>query len=885
VGQILSGAREVGDALREVARELGRALGADMVGAYFLDERRERLVPLAGYHVPADLRDHFERQPLVLERFPALDRAWRTGQAVGSGSPRTDPGFDPAWTRALPEHSVLVASTLARGEPIGALFLVWWQPGRAASPAEVRLLEAVARQVGLAMENAELARQTQARLRETETLLSISRALSSTLDLGALVRHFLRIVTATLGADTVGVWMIGADGDSLEPLAGYHVPKDVLARMASVRLSVTRDPFYAEAVRTRRPVFSADVPGDHRLPDVLKQAAPHRSHLFVPIVVSERMIGGFAAVWWAAPRAVSDGELALMEAVANQAGVAIENARLFAENQRQLGELAALYQLSRAVTGQLDRAALVEAIRAEIARVVAADDIVMVLRDEEEGDLAVALRVRGGVREAVPRPARYPARGAGLMSVVLETGRALRTEDYAGECARRGLAPVPPATRPFWLGVPLRAGDRILGVLVLRGTARPFTAADERLLTNIGDLAALALRSAHLFEERTRAYTELAAAQDQLVRTEKLRALGEMASGVAHDFNNLLAAILGRTQLIALHVEDPRLRQWLDVIERAALDGAQTVRRLQEFTRIRRDEPLVAIDLNDVVRDALEITQSRWRDEPRRRGVEIEVRTALAELPPVAGDAAELREALTNLILNAVDAMPQGGVLTVESGAADGEVAVVVRDTGVGMPEHVRGKIFDPFFTTKGPQGTGLGLSMTYGILSRHGARITVETEEGKGSAFHLRFPGTERRAPAPPADAAPAPAAGPLRCLVVDDDVAVGGVVGDMLEASGHQVTVSHDPAEAIRRVGAETFDVVFTDLAMPGVSGWQVARAVKAVAPSVPVFLMTGFGVELSDEERQAHGLELVLVKPLSIQAITDALGLAERRRAQRP
>src|SRR5947207_346740 len=171
----------------------------------------------------------------------------------------------------------------------------------------------------------------------------------------------------------------------------------------------------------------------------------------------------------------------------------------------------------------------------------------------------------------------------------------------------------------------MAAGDRVLGVLALRGGERPFTERDERLLTNLAHLAALALRSARLFEERTRAYRELAAAQDQLVRTEKLRALGEMASGVAHDFNNLLASILGRAQLTLQRVNHPQLRQWLQVIERAALDGAQTVRRLQEFTRIRRDQPFVAVDLNEVVRDALEITQSRWRQEPLRRGITVEL--------------------------------------------------------------------------------------------------------------------------------------------------------------------------------------------------------------------------------------------------------------------
>jgi signal transduction histidine kinase/CheY-like chemotaxis protein len=430
-----------------------------------------------------------------------------------------------------------------------------------------------------------------------------------------------------------------------------------------------------------------------------------------------------------------------------------------------------------------------------------------------------------------------------------------------------------------WLGVPLSARDRVLGMVALRSAERPFTAAEENLLGNIAHLTALALNSVRLYEDRTRAFGELAAAQDQLVRTEKLRALGEMASGVAHDFNNLLASVLGRAQLLLRRVQEPQLRQWLQVIERAALDGAQTVRRLQEFTRIRRDQPLVPLDVNQVVRDVLDITQSRWKEEPTSRGIALDLRLALGEVPAVVGDAAELREALTNLILNAVDAMPNGGTLTLTTALVDDRVEVAVADTGVGMPAEVREKVFDPFFTTKGPQGTGLGLSMTYGIVSRHGGSIAVESEPGQGSTFRLSFPRGTDVQPAPPPAAAAAPAVRPLRCLVVDDEPPVRAVLGDILESAGHSVVTLGDGAEAIARFSAETFDLVVTDLAMPRVSGWQVARAVKQAAPQVPVFLVTGFGVELSAEERHTHGVDVVLVKPLQIQEILDAVAEVSR------
>jgi GAF domain-containing protein/ActR/RegA family two-component response regulator len=883
VGRVLSQPDAGRDAMRRVAAEVARAFGADMVGAYLLDERKERLVAAGGYHVPKDLLPFFQQRPLVLGDFPWLLESWRQGRAAWSSDVPNDPRFDRGWVENLPAHSVLFVPTLARGEPVGGLFLVWWHAGRTFERAEIRLVEGVAAQVGLAMENADLARQTQVKLAETQALLSVSRALSSTLDFQALLRHFLRAVATTLGADCVGSWLVQEDGEWLEPAAGYRVPPERLAAFREFRVSLLKHPFYAQAGRTRRPVFTSDAMHDSRIPATIREQGPHRSQLFVPVVVKDRMIGAFAAVWWQTPREFSEDEIALMEAIANQAGVALENGRLFEENRQRLEELLVLHDLSRAVTGQLERGAIVDAVHRHIARVLDARNLVVIVRDAEREELEVVLRLTDGADDPRP-PRRYPLGDIGLMSVVLATSRPVRTDDYAAECARHGVEPIQGAAElRHWLGVPMTAGEQVLGVIVLRGGPRPFRAADERLLLNIGHLAALALRSVRLFEERTRAYGELAAAQDQLVRTEKLRALGEMASGVAHDFNNLLASVLGRAQLLMRRVQDPRQLQWLRVIERSALDGAQTVRRLQEFTRIRRDQPMVPLDVTQLVRDALDITQSRWREEPVSRGVVIEVRTELAPVPPILGDAAELREALTNLILNAVDAMPTGGTLGLVTTAGDDHVEIAVSDTGVGIPPAVREKIFDPFFTTKGPHGTGLGLSLTYGIVARHGGSVSVDSEEGRGSTFRLSFPSAATvETPTPASVRADATAPRTLRCLVVDDEEPVRTVLADVIESAGHHATMVGDGAEAIERFRAEAFDVVLTDLAMPRVSGWQVARVVKQVAPRVPVVLVTGFGVELTPEERRTHGVDHVLVKPLQIQEILDALAEVARNAA---
>jgi CheY-like chemotaxis protein len=229
--------------------------------------------------------------------------------------------------------------------------------------------------------------------------------------------------------------------------------------------------------------------------------------------------------------------------------------------------------------------------------------------------------------------------------------------------------------------------------------------------------------------------------------------------------------------------------------------------------------------------------------------------------------------------------MPKGGRLSLRTRVDEGHVTVEVSDTGTGIPEAIRQKIFDPFFTTKGPKGTGLGLSMAYGILARHSGRITVESEEGRGTTFRLVFPATDQVSEAPPAPAPAADSSPSLRCLVVDDEAEVADVVADILTTAGHVAVVADSGQAAIDLLAGDAFDLVFTDLAMPGMTGWQVARAVKAKSSEVPVVMMSGFGVEVAPEELRTNGVDLVLSKPLQIQDVLRAIVTVQRKAGGRP
>jgi signal transduction histidine kinase/ActR/RegA family two-component response regulator len=398
-----------------------------------------------------------------------------------------------------------------------------------------------------------------------------------------------------------------------------------------------------------------------------------------------------------------------------------------------------------------------------------------------------------------------------------------------------------------------------------------------------GDLASLAGIAAHLGTildaaarqaGLERSYQELKDSQGQHLSTERLAALGEMAAGVAHDFNNILATIMVRSELLRQVLPDPKWISHVEVIERVAHDGARTVRRLQEFTRPAKTAKLRPVDLNAAVHESLEITKSRWKDDAHLSDIHIEVQTELGDIPPVLGDASEIREVLTNLIVNAVDAMPKGGILRLATRALSeaSRVELSVADTGMGMTEEVRAQIFDPFFTTKGTGGSGLGLSVSYGILKRHSGTISVKSVPGAGTTFTVTLPAVEGQPVEEPEASVSVP--GPLRILVVDDEEGIRVSLYAALQREGHFVAVAASGEEGLRLFGISKFDVVLTDLGMPGMSGWQVAQAVKRLRPRTPVVLITGWGATLSEADRHRPEADAILAKPVTAKAILQVL-----------
>jgi len=366
--------------------------------------------------------------------------------------------------------------------------------------------------------------------------------------------------------------------------------------------------------------------------------------------------------------------------------------------------------------------------------------------------------------------------------------------------------------------------------------------------------------------------TEKRKIEEQLLQSEKLRAVGEMASGVAHDFNNSLAIILGNTQLLLLTIKEKEQVETLKIIEKVVKDSAQTVRRLLEFTRNGIREDLYSVDINMILKEAIEMTRPRWKDEAQGRGFPIEMVTDFGKIPPAEGNVSELREVLMNMIFNAIEAMPTGGRIEIRSFHQGGKVTVQVSDTGIGMSEDVRRRVFEPFFTTKPFSNSGLGLSMSYGIIKRFGGEIHVDSEPGRGTTFTITLNAGHEIQKDKIFEEPLEPTVREAKILVIDDEEMVRKVLHQVLSKGSHQVVTARNGLEGLQLFGQEKFDVVLTDLGMPDLSGWEVCRAVKAINPQTLVGMITGWGTEVSEEKRKEYGIDFVIPKPFDFHRILN-------------
>ncbi|HEY3731694.1 MAG TPA: ATP-binding protein [Steroidobacteraceae bacterium] len=552
----------------------------------------------------------------------------------------------------------------------------------------------------------------------------------------------------------------------------------------------------------------------------------------------------------------------------------------------QLARTNLLDQITRAVAERQDLRSIFQVVVGSVEHSLPVDLCCICLRDPESQALTISSIGQKSDRLAAELS-------------LAEHGRIDVSQNSLARCLQGNLVYEPdlagqplPLARALTQGglhslvaAPLRVQTEVFGVLLsARRQPEGFSSGECEFLRQLSEHVALASNQAQLYQALQTAYEDLRHSQGALMQQERLRALGQMASGIAHDINNAISPIGLYTESLLEREPDlsERARASLVIIQRAIEDVAGTVARMRDFYRSRETQSQPApVEINRMVEQVVGLTRARWSDLPQRRGVVIDLHSLLApSLPKIIGVEGEIRDALTNLIFNAVDAMPDGGRLTLRSSVSEhGPVCVEVSDSGMGMDEAARQRCIEPFYTTKGERGTGLGLPMVFGMVQRHGAELQIHSAPGKGTTVRLLFPVAAADAPAA---TTPAPEAHPvaaLRLLLIDDDALLRKSMQDILQSDGHQVdTIDGGQGgidafdQAVRH--GHPYAAVITDLGMPHVDGRRVAEAVKRLSPATPVILLTGWGQRMRPQDDSQNHIDCVLGKPPRIADIRSAL-----------
>lgn len=559
--------------------------------------------------------------------------------------------------------------------------------------------------------------------------------------------------------------------------------------------------------------------------------------------------------------------------------------------QAQLERLSLLNRITRSIGERQDLRSIFQVAVRNLEDRLPADFVCVLFHNSAAGTLTVG---HVGTKSAALTDTLGMAERAEIAIDENGLARCLQGQLVYEPRLRDSTFPFPSRLAKAGLGAlvisPLTVEKEIIGVLaVSRLAPDSFSSADCEFQRQLSEQIALAWRHAQLYDNLLKAYDDLRMTQAAAAQQDRLRVLGQMASGIAHDINNAVSPLaLHTASLIERETGlSEQMQAYLGTVRRVTNDVAATIARLREFYREREPESAMQpVDLNALVRQTVDLTRARWADMPQQRGVTISVRQELdAGLPPVMGYDSELREALTNLIFNAVDALPQGGEILLRTRCvADTPPRVIleVTDNGAGMDEKTVRRCMEPFFTTKGERGTGLGLAMVSGTAKRHAAEVTIDSAPGKGTTLRLEF---SRTGPAdasePVAKIASAPP--PMRLLIIDDDPFVLDSMIMVLELDGHTVAKAGGGKEGIeifRRAQAsnENFTAVITDLGMPDMNGNQVASAIKAMSPTTPVILLTGWGQRLRKEGDQIAdndgNVDMVLSKPPQLDELRAAL-----------
>ncbi|MCS7078843.1 MAG: GAF domain-containing protein [Chloracidobacterium sp.] len=728
--------------------------------------------------------------------------------------------------------------------------------------------------------------------RQAAVLLATTRDIHAGRTMEEIFQTLAREAAHLLPFDRASITLFRSDTNEVEI---YALQEDGSSSVQVGAVVPGENTATAWVVQHGRPIITPDIRQETRFivyDDWLKQG--FRATLCHPLIVEGQVIGTLNFTSRKA-NAYGDDTVRLVQPLAEQAAIAIHNVRmrqrLTAESQRLRRIVEVANQVKHHLSLNTGYLSVSEILRrmCEIACDMGWARALFCLRDVAAmsanesfiaafaGDFSEAQRIELDVLKTQ----RTYVGGFSTTPGARLSGVHRRIGDHSFLLGRNAESPL----RLWHTGrqvvvVPLALEGKLFGTFSVDRDGPPPTTEEVEILELLTDHATVVLHNSRLIAQLQEQLAETQRLREQerayhlqMQQTERLRALGELASGVAHNFNNALTIIQGRLGLLRAQTKDDATRRALDIIYKVAQDAANIVKRIQDFARVRQDDAdFERLDLSQLVQETIEATQPEWA--ARASGNPVRVLCQAPTPVHIRGNPTELREVLTNLVFNALDAMPHGGEITINVYESDGAGKLVVRDTGVGMTEETKQRLFDPFYTTKGLQGTGLGLSVSHNIVSRHKGRIEVESELGRGTTFTLTFPLAPRSLTQellPDATTLTPPRR--LRILIVDDERPVAETISDIIGLLGHTAHIETNPFQALRRLREEAFDALFVDLGMPDMNGWQLIAEARRIAPNLPITLVTGWANTIRPADLQAQQVR-VMAKPVDIGVVERTL-----------
>ena len=778
----------------------------------------------------------------------------------------TPPPFPNKYDIAMPE-TMLAIALRAEGETLGILFadnLLTKRPLTEQSVANVLLL---CDQAATVIAQARYREQRERDAKRRTKLRELATAIDASLDLEVILRLVRDAVVDSGICDRAGIFTLddhsvkGAWGTDPEGnprnerdyLCLRAEWNDVLAPLTSGRQKYWRDELpYKEKASGERKTYPC---------------------VNVGLGLGSRMVGVLCVDNLLTGRTIHDEDINALLEFADQAASAIRNARLLEETRLAKERQERLSNLASAIGAATALNAILRMVRDGIVTAGGFDRAGVFLYDSTTH---LMRGTWGTDREGNPQDISdeshdIVATNSLAMQAVQENTDFVLVESYS---QKYNLLPASPMYGVNALAhVAMRAGSDVVGVICVDNllSNRPITAKEIESLLPFATQAAAAIQNARVLER-------LNATKEALIKVERMRAVGELASGVAHNINNVLAAILGYAELIAeMEETPPEIRQFARTIERAANDGAEIVRRLRQFTKTEALPERIVFDVAVAAKEALDLTRPLWRDRSKAHGVRIETVTELAEPLLVLGFASEIREVLVNVIKNAAEAMPNGGTLTVRGERQAETAIIVIEDTGTGMSPEVRSRIFNPFFTTRGLElGMGLGLSVAQGIMEQHQGKIIVESELGKGSRFTLTLPlsgGTLTSFSA--AHSSKSVSLQGISVLIVEDEEMVAQSLAQTLDRNEVTAAFAYDAEDALNwlaKNGAKC-QIIISDHGMEGMSGLELLAKVKVDYPHIRRVLLSGWGSTPPDGADMSAA-ERVLSKPIPAEKLLSIL-----------